>query len=161
MKKTDILLGSTVRDKITGFQGFAVTCLEYMNNCLRFEVQPPIKDGELPEAKVFDGPDLEIVSPPKDDLPPAVKTPNEFQLGVKAQDVLTGFTGIVVARAKNLHSGDRYAVQAPMNSKGEVPKLVFFDEEDLIQIDPPVKRKRKEGPKPPNGPHGHGSIIER
>lgn len=153
MKKIDIPLGSTVRDRVTNFVGFAVARLEYMNNCLRFEVQPPVKDGELPEPKVFDGSDLEIVSPPKADLPPAVETPNKFRLGVKVKDVLTGFTGVAVVRAKHWHSGDRYAVQAPLNKKGEVPKMQFFDEEDPYRsILPSKSNRRKKAPNRPTDP---------
>ncbi|MDO8424813.1 MAG: hypothetical protein Q7S70_02640 [bacterium] len=161
MKKIDVPLGSTVRDKITGFEGFAFARLEYMNNCVRFEVQPPVKDGDLPESKVFDGLDLEVMSPPKDGLPPVIKTPNNIRLGAKVKDVLTGLTGVAVVRLKNMHSGDRYGVQVPVNGKGEVPKLSIFDEEDLVQIDPPVKKKKESLPKPPNGPHGHGLAVER
>jgi len=127
------------------------------------EVQPPLnKEKQLPEEKVFDGPNLEVIAPPKGDLPQAVETHNAFELGVKLKDLLTGFTGIAVLRVKNKHSGDRYGVQPPMNKKEEIPDLKTFDEEDLVQIDPPPAPKKKEtAPRPPNGPHDHNTAIAR
>ncbi len=157
-----IAFGSLVRDKITGFEGFVTDRVEHMHGCVRYGVQPPLKDGQLPDAKFFDGPDLSIVAPPKNDLPPAIKTTNALKLGVKVKDYLTGFTGIVVLRVKNMHAGDRYGVQGPKNEKNEVPDLKTFDEGDLEQIDPPPKKKKKKmEKKPPYGPHDHSNAIAR
>lgn len=158
-----IPFGSKVCDKITGFTGFVIVRIEHMNNCIRYGVQPPLdKEKQLPEEKVFDGPNLEIVAPPKSDLSQSIDTPNAFELGVKLKDILTGFTGVAVLRIKNKHSGDRYGIQPPMNKKGEIPELKTFDEEDLVQVDPPpVPKKKNTAPKPPNGPHGHNTAIAR
>ena len=157
-----IQFGSTVRDKITGFTGFVVVRIEHMNNCVRYGIQPPLnKEGQLPEDKVFDGPDLEIIAPPKSEFSLATENPNAFELGVKVKDILTGFTGIAVLRIKNKHSGDRYGIQPPMNKKGEIPELRTFDEEDLVQIDPPAPNKKKTESKRPNGPHDHSTAIAR
>jgi len=158
-----IPFGSKVRDKITGFTGFVVVRIEHMNNCVRYGVQPPLnKEKQLPEEKIFDGPNLEVTAPPKSDLSQAIENPNAFELGVKVKDLLTGFTGIAVLRVKNKHSGDRYGVQPPMNKKAEIPDLKTFAEEDLLQIDPPVpKKKTPEEPQRPNGPHDHRPAIAR
>ena len=157
-----IQFGSSVRDKITGFKGIVMYRVEHMNDCIRYGVQPVTdKEGQLLEAKVFDGPNLEITAPPKGDLSPAVKTSNTFELGVKVKDRLTGLTGIAVLRLKQRHSGDQYGIQPPMNKKGEIPDLRTFDEEDLEQIDPPPPKKKKKEKKPPNGPHDHNNAIAR
>jgi len=158
-----IPFGSMVRDRITGFEGFTVFRVEHMNGCLRYGVQPVInKEGQLPEAKVLDGPDIEIIASPKDDLPPVIKTVNAFKLGVKVKDRLTGFTGIVVLRLKHMYSGDRYGIQSPVNDKLEIPEIRTFDDGDLEQVDPPPrKKKEKKEKKPPEGPHGHNIAIAR
>lgn len=160
-----IPFGSSVLDKVTGFKGVVIYRVEHMNNCVRYGVQPVVdKKGQLPENKVFDGPNLEIVAPPKDGLPPTTETPNTFELGVKVKDILSGLTGVAVLRLKQRHSGDQYGIQPPMNEKGEIPDLRTFDEEDLEQIDPPAPKKKKEKKaekKPPNGPHDHNTAIAR
>ncbi len=156
-----IPFGSLVQDKITGFKGFVLYRVEHMNECVRYGVQPTInKEDQLPEIKVLDGPDLKIIAPPKDDLPPAIKTPNAFKLGVKVKDRLTGFMGVAVLRVKHMYSGDRYGVQPPINKKNEIPELRTFDEEDLEQVDPPAPKKKIKQ-KGPNGPHDRSAAIAR
>lgn len=156
-----IPFGSMVRDKITGFEGFAVYRVEHMNECIRYGVQPAVdKEGQLPEIKILNGPNLEVIAPPKDDLPPVVKTTNAFKLGVKAKDRLTGFQGFLVLRIKNMYAGDRYGIQPPINEKREIPEIKTFDVGDLEQVDPPP-HKKKEGKEPPQGPHDHNTAIAR
>jgi hypothetical protein len=156
-----IPFGSLVKDKVTGFEGFIVCRIEHMNNCVRYGVQPGVdEEDQLPECKFIEGPNLKVVSPPREDLPLAIKTPDTFKLGAKVKDRLTGFTGIAVLRVKSMYSGDRYGVQPPVNKKGEIPEVKTFDEEDLEQV-PPPKKKRKRPESPPNGPHDHNTAIAR
>jgi hypothetical protein len=157
-----IPFNSKVRDKITGFCGFVTVRIEYLNDCIRYGVQPPLnKKGKLPEEKVFDGPNLEIIALPKKGLLPTVETPNAFELGVKLEDKLSGLSGIAILRIKNRHSGDRYGIQPPMGKEEEIPEVKTFDEEDLTQIYPRVPKKKNTVPKPPNGPHDHNTAIAR
>jgi len=159
-----IPFGSLVRDRVTGFKGFVVARIEHMNDCIRYEVQPSVdKAGQLPESKCLEGPNLEIAALPKHKLPPAFQTPDVFNLGIKARDVVTGFTGVLVLRIKNMYAGDRYGLQPKMNKEGEIPKIEVFDEGDLEQIDPPLVKKedKKKKKKPPAGPHDPNSVIAR
>ena len=159
-----ILFGSLAQDRITGFEGVVVRRIEHMNKCVRYELQPMVdEDRQLPDSKMFDGPDLKIITPPKEDLPPAIKTSNIFKLGVKLRDRIAGLEGIAVLRVKNMYSGDQYGVQPPMNKKREIPDVKVFDESDLEQIDPPLskKKEKKAEKKPPEGPHDHNTAIAR
>jgi len=157
-----IPFGCLVRDKVTGFEGVTVYRVEHMNNCIRYAVQPVAdKEGQLPNGKVLAGPNLEIISPSKEDPPLTGKTSNAFKLGVKVRDRLTGLTGIAVLRVKQMHTGDRYGVQPWMNGKGEIPDVQEFDEEDLEQIDPPPPAEKKKKEEKPNGPHDPGNAIAR
>jgi hypothetical protein len=158
-----IQFGSLAQDTITGFEGIVVRRIEHMNKCVRYEIQPVVdEDGQLPDSKMFDGPDLKVMAPPKEDLPPAIKTPNTFKLGVKVKDRIAGLEGIAVLRVKNMYSGDQYGIQPPMNKKREIPDVKVFDESDLEQIDPPLpKKKEKKAKKPPEGPHDHNAAIAR
>ena len=66
MKKEIIQLGDEVRHPITGAKGVAVAKTTYISGCSRFTIQQKIKkDGELPEALVFDEPELELVKAKK------------------------------------------------------------------------------------------------
>ena len=61
-----IELGSTVKDRVTGFKGVATARITYLNGCDRYAVQPPVnRKGEMQEAKYFDAPDLEIIETAK------------------------------------------------------------------------------------------------
>ncbi len=101
----------------------------------------------------MDEPNLEIIASPREDLPPAVKTKNVFELGAKVKDRLTGVEGVAVLRIKHRHSGDRYGIQLPVNKDGKVPEIIVLDEEDLELVKSPLPPKKAEK-KPPNGPHG-------
>ena len=154
------MLGSKVRDKVTGFEGLAEFRVVHMNDCIRYMVQPVIEDGQLPESAMCDGPNLEVIAPPSNDLPPAVNTLDAIKLGAKVKDILTGYEGIAILRIKHMYSGDRYGVQGPMDKNTrKVPDIKTFDENDLEQIDPPVKKKK--GKDPPQGPHDRHTIIGR
>ncbi len=55
-------LGDIVRDKITGFQGTAVTKCIYLNGCISFEIQPKLNTKkEWVLSKWIDEPQLESV----------------------------------------------------------------------------------------------------
>lgn len=56
-------LGDTLRDKITGFTGVAVSVHEYLHGCRRFSLQPTdLRDGKPVETHSFDEPQLEIIA---------------------------------------------------------------------------------------------------
>lgn len=73
-----IKLGQKVRDVITGFEGIAVTRMEWLNGCVRIAVQPPMRrdpddkanGGFVPDSKTFDEEELEVL----DETP--IKLPN-------------------------------------------------------------------------------------
>jgi len=56
------MLGKKVRDKVTGFVGVVIARTEWLNGCLRYNVQGPIdKDGKIPESEYIDGDQLEVI----------------------------------------------------------------------------------------------------
>lgn len=52
---SDITLGDTVRDIVTGFEGVVVVNrTEYLNDCVRYGVQAPCdKDGKITQSEYF------------------------------------------------------------------------------------------------------------
>lgn len=56
----DIRLGDRVRDTISGWEGIATARYDYINGCVRWQVDGADKDGK-PDGFVFDYQSLEIV----------------------------------------------------------------------------------------------------
>lgn len=57
-----IRLGQTVKDRVTGFTGIAISRVEYLNGCVQFCVKPRMrKSGEMPEGHYIDDVQLEVV----------------------------------------------------------------------------------------------------
>jgi len=60
----EVVLGQKYRDLITGYEGVVVCRTVHLYGCIRVSLQGPMnKDGELPEWKSFDEPQLLGVSP--------------------------------------------------------------------------------------------------
>jgi hypothetical protein len=53
-------LGSTVKDKVTGFEGIATGVASYITGCDQYCIQPPLKDGSFVDSKWFDDNRLEL-----------------------------------------------------------------------------------------------------
>ncbi len=57
-----IKLGQEVKDRVSGFKGIATATTRFMQGCDRVLVSPKVaKDGTLPEGRMFDEPDLDVV----------------------------------------------------------------------------------------------------
>jgi len=57
-----VKLGDTVTDAVTGLIGTAVAITEYLNGCVRVQVQPPLdKDGKMVDVCSFDAEQLEVI----------------------------------------------------------------------------------------------------
>ena len=64
-----ILLGKTVKDKVTGFTGVATSYVQYMTGCNQYSVMPKVgEDGKLPEGHWFDEQRLVAVGEEKIEL---------------------------------------------------------------------------------------------
>lgn len=58
----DIELGDSVKDKISGFKGTAVTRTEFLNGCIQYGVVAKVgKDNKMPEEFPFDEQQLDVV----------------------------------------------------------------------------------------------------
>lgn len=61
--RIEIILGSVVKDEVTGFTGTAVARVEYLNGCVQYEVRPrmnPKKPGEMFETCWIDEQQLKV-----------------------------------------------------------------------------------------------------
>jgi hypothetical protein len=66
-----------------------------------------------------------------------------IRLGVEAKDIVTGFTGIVTARATYLTGCDQYVLSPGVDDDGKVPEAHWFDENRLVVIGPGVVEDMK------------------
>jgi len=54
--------GQKVVDRLTGFTGVITAVVEYMNGCIRYQVQPPIDaEGKYRESVIIDEQQLDLV----------------------------------------------------------------------------------------------------
>lgn len=70
---------------------------------------------------------------------------NKIELGQKAKDTVTGYTGIVTAKTTWLYGCTRFALQTPLDKDGKVPEPQWFDELQLVGAEPD---RTKGGPQP-------------
>lgn len=76
----------------------------------------------------------------------------QILLGQKCRDVVSGFTGIAVARTEWMNGCTRVTLQPPVNKEGALPEGQAFDEPNLmVVLDTPRKNanSREGGPRPP------------
>lgn len=60
-----IILGSKVRDQITGFEGTCTSRVEYITGCVQYGVLPGVKaDGAYPNAEYIDEQRLIVIGAP-------------------------------------------------------------------------------------------------
>lgn len=65
-------LGDSAKDIVTGFSGICIARYEWLNGCVRYELQPAkLKDGKPAEPQTFDQGQLALVKRAAVSLPPA------------------------------------------------------------------------------------------
>lgn len=108
-----LILGNTLRDKVSGFTGVATSKTDFMTGNVQYSLQPPIKDGgALPESVGFDAHQLETVVPNATVIP-FIEAPADtgILLGEKVKDQVTGVEGIAVRRHTFLNGCIYYSIQ--------------------------------------------------
>ena len=59
---TQIILGTKVKDKVTGFEGIATARVKYLNGCIQYCVDPKVdKEGKMSKCHYIDFDQLEII----------------------------------------------------------------------------------------------------
>ena len=55
-------LGQKVRDAVTGFEGIAISRVEYLNGCVQYCVKPRVgQENKMPDGEYIDSQQLEVV----------------------------------------------------------------------------------------------------
>ena len=74
--------------------------------------------------------------------------PNKIKLGVRAKDIVTGFTGIVYAKAKYLTGCNQFALKPGVDEKGNIQDAHWFDEGALEYVDKGISKEEVKADKP-------------
>ena len=122
-------IGSTLKCKITGFEGVLVARTQWIANCNTYTLRPKTlnKDGEIQDTKGFDEPMLDLEKENPFDLPDQEEF--EFELGAVLRDNITGFEGVVTGRSQWVAGGNNTYCLKPQKLKDGMPqKTEWFDE---------------------------------
>jgi len=65
-------------------------------------------------------------------------------LGSKAKDIVTGLSGIIMARSENLYGCNRYFIQPAAGKETKVPDGWWVDEDQLRVTGTGVKAAKKD-----------------
>ena len=57
----NIWLGCNAKDKVTGLEGIIVSQLIHLGDHIQFAIQPPAKDGKVPDAEWFNTDRIELI----------------------------------------------------------------------------------------------------
>ncbi len=81
---------------------------------------------------------------------------NNFTLenGVEVKSAITGFKGMITARADHLHGCNRYFVTPPVDKEGLLSEGYWMDEDELSVVG------KKKLPRKNNGRGGFASKIK-
>ena len=123
-------LGSTAKDKLSGYQGTVVARMEWYHGCIRYVVQSPeLHEGKPVESQSFDEEQVKVTKTPRSD----VESNFTYELNSKVKDVVTGFTGRITCRVQWLYGCNRYGVQSEELKDGKPIDAVFYDE-GMLQL---------------------------
>lgn len=146
-----IPLGTVVRDKVTGFVGIAENRADFLYGCTRYCVQPVVdKEGKMPESKMVDEPQLEIVEGEKVVMSPAGEPEQLVEFGQLVLDPVKDMEGTVMGRAVYLNGCSRIYIQP--KQKGEKERESWWVDEPQVEPRKTFVKKVKKAKKAPGGP---------
>lgn len=165
-----IALGSKVRDKMTGYEGIANSRHFDYTGQIQIGIQPPVakdKPGELPDPYTFDEADVEFVAAGMSAQ--AVSVPTEFavKLGEIAEDVITGYRGVVVRRSEFMNGCVNFILRAKGKADKEPPQQQAVSHFALKRIGVGISKTLpkpvavKVGDPPKRAPGGPAQRLER
>ena len=143
-----VLLGYEVVDKVTGFTGVASVEGEFLYGCRQYGVAPKVgEDGERKDIQWFDeGRLTQGALVVKDVATGITPWPEHIQLGTEAEDVITGFKGIITARARYLFGNVEYAL-TPKSDKDKMKDSMWIDHGRIVFKGHGLKPKDVQGEK--------------
>ena len=126
-------LGFKAQDIVTGFTG-VITLISFdLYGCVQFVLTPKVdKDGKSINGRWFDVTRLEIKS-----RKTVIAVPHNNNisiidnLGFKAMDIVTGFTGVVSSVGINMHGHSQFNLTPKSDDDGKYSDSDWFDSSRL------------------------------
>jgi len=102
-------LAQTVRDELSGFEGYIDNIVEHLYGCTRYCVTPPMRDGLIQDSIMFDEPQLSLVA--EATFNPYPHPEKLIELGAYVVDPIRAITGVAMARAIYINGCSRIMIQ--------------------------------------------------
>lgn len=114
-KNGEILMGQKVECLVTGFAGTVNSITQYLYGVRRIGIQPPVdKDGKIPESQDVDETQIKVT-----DIAQVIKAkikPMTFELGLEAEDPITGYKGTIIGYCDFINGCRRVGIQQKYDS---------------------------------------------
>lgn len=151
-------LGTTLRDRASGFEGIATGRVDFLTGNVQYNLQPPAKDGALPDPIGIDAHQLEQVAEGKTiSYVPAPKDVGVV-LGEKYEDIVSGIEGIAVRMTTFLNGCVYVSLQHRGAGDREKELQEHFIEWKRLKrksagVTKALESKTTTGREPPGGPN--------
>lgn len=70
----------------------------------------------------------------------------KIKLGVRARNIVSGFTGIVTARCEYLNGCVQYCLSPPVDKDGKSVEGIYIDEGQIEIVDKGIHARKKKAP---------------
>lgn len=126
MSEFKFSLGREAQDTITGLVGIITARVEYLFGCNTYEITPrSLEGGKKQETEWLDEGRIIITG---EGVKAQVKSTFRHELGLKAEDKITGVRGILVGRIEHLYNCNSYGIAPRKKGGGKKLATEWFDE---------------------------------
>ena len=141
-------LGVRVRDAVTGVVGIAMMKSQSLAGVARYGIQTPSVGGAPSDPLLYDAFQLEPIEKACDALEPNYGL-LKVELGQKAQDTVSGFTGVVVEISEFMNGCIYVSLQPPVDPKKPniFPDSIAFASARIIPVEGKKAKVTKEAQK--------------
>lgn len=146
-------LGVRVRDAVTGVVGIAMMKSQSLAGVARYGIQTPSVGGAHSDPRLYDAFQLEPIEKACDALEPNYDL-LKVELGQKARDTVSGFTGVVVEISEFMNGCIYVSLQPPVDPKkpNTFPDSVAIPCARIIPVEGKKKAKVSKAAKEKGGP---------
>lgn len=142
-----VQLGKSYKDSISGFEGIATVRTDLMGGRTFYTLTKQVNaDGKVPRETF----DFSRLRDSKGNEVNAPKLPkSEIQFGEEYMDRITGLKGKTTQRAQHVDGCVQWALDPPVNEKGELVNGYFFDDVRILAVEtklPVEKNPASRGP---------------
>lgn len=126
----NVVLGKMYHDVITGFEGTATVRYDLIGGRILYKLSRPVsEDGKLLSQQF----DVSQLRDTKDNEVTAPKLPKQdIKFGEEYMDRISGLRGRATQRSQHVDGCIQWAIDPPVNEKGELLPGYFFDDARIL-----------------------------